>query len=65
MFKGLVIAASQEPKSSVQCSLCLSDATLLDRALESGKSEQELVELLDQACNLFPSSLKVQVSHIL
>ncbi len=63
---GLLISAVEqhaETKNSVQCTLCLSVASLLDRALESGKTEQELVDLLDQACNLFPSTLKPQVRH--
>lgn len=44
------------------CSVCVYVAELVDQALNDGKTEGEIVGIVDKACDLFPSELKDQVT---
>ena len=47
---------------TLECTLCLYVAELVDSLLKQNKTDQEIVAELKQVCNIFPSSLNDQVS---
>ncbi len=49
---------------TIQCSLCIYAAEIIDKALETNKTEEEIVNELRQVCNLFPGDLKNQVIYL-
>ena len=48
--------------NTIECSLCIYAAELIDKALEQNKTEEQIVTELLLVCNLFPGDLKNQCS---
>jgi saposin len=51
---------SNVKNGSIECSLCVYVAGLVDAKLMDNKTEEQIVEELKLACNLFPTTLKDQ-----
>lgn len=45
---------------SIECSLCIYAANIIETKLKDNKTEQEIVKELELVCNLFPASLRDQ-----
>lgn len=48
---------------TLQCSLCLYVAELVDTQLKQNKTEEQITREVELVCNLFPSDLRQQVNH--
>jgi hypothetical protein len=49
-----------EKNNTIECSLCLYVAELVDSMLKQNKTEEEITKELELVCNLFPTQLKDQ-----
>ena len=47
-------------KQTIQCSLCIYVAELVDKSLDQNKTEEQIVSEVLKVCHLFPSDLKDQ-----
>lgn len=61
----LMTGAENGHNQTIQCSLCIYVAELVDTQLKQNKTDEQITKEIELVCNLFPSDLRDQVCFFL